>query len=125
MRKGNATWSPSEDIIAFNAAPPGKPTQVWTMPASGGEARLMTSGEDRQMHFFYSPDGQWLYVQPNHLNIHRMPAEGGALEPVTEFPESGLFIDYPTISPDGSFLAYSCASGGSSLWLLTLDSGSP
>jgi len=47
-------------------------------------------------------------------------AEGGPLEQVTRFPEAGLFIEEPNISPDGKFLVYSRENGGSSLWLLTL-----
>jgi hypothetical protein len=44
---------------------------------------------------------------------------------VTHFPESGLFIEEPTIAPDGSFLAYCKSNGGSSLWLLTLATPEP
>ena len=43
-----------------------------------------------------------------------------SLQGVTNFPESGLFLEEPTISPDGKFLVYSRSRGGSSLWLLTL-----
>ena len=49
-----------------------------------------------------------------------MPAAGGELQPVTRFPELGLFIEEPTISPDGRYLAYNRGSGGSSLWLLSI-----
>jgi eukaryotic-like serine/threonine-protein kinase len=31
----------------------------------------------------------------------KRPADGGPLRPVTHFPESGLFLEEPTISPDG------------------------
>ena len=41
-----------------------------------------------------------LYFQPNHLNIYRMPADGGPVQQVTQFEESGLFREEPTISPD-------------------------
>ena len=69
---------------------------------------------------FYSSNGRWLYFQPNHLNIYRMPAEGGPVQQVTHFPESGLLIEEPTISPDNRYLVYCRSNGGSSLWLLTL-----
>ena len=94
--------------------------QIWKVSAQGGEERQLTSGDERMRHVFYSPDGRWIYVQPSHRNIYRLPAEGGPLRPVTNFPESGLFIEEPTISPDGRFLVYSRSRGGSSLWLLTL-----
>ena len=43
--------------------------------------------------------------------------EAGILE---KFPESGLFIEEPKLSPDGRWLAYCRNNGGSSLWLLEL-----
>jgi WD40-like Beta Propeller Repeat len=52
----------------------------------------------------------------------RSPASGGPLQKVTNSPESGLFIDEPTISPDGRWLAYCRSNGGSSLWLLKIGS---
>lgn len=76
-------------------------------------------------HAFYSPDGRWLYVQPSHRNIYRLPATGGALQPVTSFPESGLFIEEPTLSPDGRTLAYCRSNGSSSLWLLSIGKPRP
>ncbi|HWX24960.1 MAG TPA: Tol-Pal system protein TolB, partial [Vicinamibacteria bacterium] len=51
---------------------------------------------------------------------YQMPADGGPVEQVTRFPESGLFIEEPTISPDGRYLVYCRGNGGSSLWLLKL-----
>ena len=49
-----------------------------------------------------------------------MPADGGEVKPVTKFPEHGLFLEEPTISPDGRWLVYNRGKGGSSLWLLTV-----
>jgi len=86
----------------------------------GGTETVLTSGYERMRHVFYSPDGRWIYVQPSHRNIFRMPAEGGALQRVTNFPESGLFLEEPALSPDGRHLAYCRSHGGSSVWLLTL-----
>jgi len=95
--------------------------QLWKMPATGGKAERLTEGSDRIRHMFYSSDGRWLYFQPNHQNIYRMPAAGGPAQRVTHFPESGLFIEEPTISPDNRCLVYCRSNGGSSLWLLTLS----
>jgi eukaryotic-like serine/threonine-protein kinase len=114
-----ATWSPDGRWIAFSGNT-GTTVQVWRVSADGGREQQLTTGYDRMMHPFYSRDGRWLYVQPNHHNIQRMPADGGALTPVTSFPESGLFLEEPTLSPDGRWLVYMHARGGSSLWLLTL-----
>ena len=49
-----------------------------------------------------------------------MPADGGALQQVTRFNESGLFLEEPTISPDGRWIYYNKGGGGASIWMLTL-----
>ena len=56
----------------------------------------------------------------SHRNIEQLPADGGPSRPVTNFPEPGLFLEEPTISPDGRWLVYLRSKGASSLWLLTL-----
>jgi TolB protein len=98
--------------------------QIWKIPVDGGKERQMTTGYERIAHVFYSPDGRWLYVQPSHRNIYRMASDGGPMQPVTRFPESGLFIEEPTISPDGRYLVCSRSHGGSSLWMLTIATSS-
>jgi Tol biopolymer transport system component len=54
-----------------------------------------------------------------------MPADGGRVEQVTHFPESGLFLEEPTISPDGRSLVYCRSNGGSSLWVMQLGLEQP
>jgi Tol biopolymer transport system component len=117
--KYDGRWSPDGRWIIFPSNAGGS-LQVWKVSAQGGEERALTSGFERMRHVFYSPDGRWIYVQPSHRNIFRLPEEGGPLQRVTNFPESGLFLEEPTISPDGKFLVYARSRGGSSLWLLTL-----
>ena len=118
--KYEASWSPDGSWLAF-AANTGGAVQAWRIPAAGGGELQLTTGYDRYRHVFYSPNGRWLYVQPNHLNILRMPASGGPLTPVTHFAEdASLFLEEPTISPDGRWLVYNRGGGGSSLWLLTV-----
>ncbi len=117
--KYQGAWSPDGRWMAFSADSGGT-IQVWRIPADGGEERQLTFGLERNLHLFYSPDGRWLYVQPSHRNIWRMPAEGGQLQQVTRFPESGLFIEEPNISPDGRWLVYNKGGGGASLWMLTI-----
>ena len=73
-------------------------------------------------HPSFSPDGRWIYVQPSHRNIWRVPAAGGPLQQVTTFAESGLFLEEPTLAPDGRALTYARWKGGASLWLLSLGS---
>ena len=117
--KFNAIWSPDGRWVVYASNTNGS-GQLWRIPAAGGKAEPLTQGDDRVRHMFYSPDGRWLYFQPNHLNIYRMPADGGPVQQVTDFPESGLFLEEPTISPDGRYLVYSRGNGWSSLWVLQL-----
>ncbi len=95
--------------------------QLHRMPLDGGPEVALTAGQQERMrHQSFSRDGKYLYVQPSHRNVMRVPAAGGGLEPVTTFPDSGLFIEEPTVSPDGRWLAYCRSNGGSSLWMVTL-----
>ncbi len=117
--KFDNVWSPDGRWIASTALQDSV-IQLFRMPASGGTMQQLTTGYERMRHPFYSPDGRWIYIQPSHRNIYRVPAEGGPLEQVTRFPEAGLFVEEPTISPDGRYLYYCRGNGGSSLWLLKL-----
>jgi eukaryotic-like serine/threonine-protein kinase len=120
--KFSAVVSPDGHWLVYTSNANGS-NQLWRMPSGGGSAEPLTKGDERVRHMFYSPDGRWLYYQPNHLNIYRMPADGGPPQQVTHFAESGLFIEEPTISPDARFLVYTRRNGGSSLWVLQLGHG--
>ncbi|MGH9532681.1 MAG: protein kinase domain-containing protein [Terriglobales bacterium] len=120
--KSPLVWSPDGRQVLYASTADGA-MQVWRMPAEGGKEEQLTFGHERMRHAFYSPDGKWIYVQPSHRNIYRIPASGGVMQPVTRFPESGLFLEEPTISPDGRSLLYCRSNGGSSLWLITLEAG--
>ena len=90
------------------------------MPAGGGAEERLTTGDEGIRHAWYSSDGRWLYLQPSHRNIDRIPASGGQVQPVTNLPEAGLFMEEPTISPDGRYLYYCRSNGGSSIWRMRL-----
>jgi len=117
--KYDPIWSPDGQWVVYSSNQGGN-LQIWRMATARGEEQRLTGGHDRIRHISFSPDGRWIYLQPNHLNIYRMPAGGGPFQQVTNFPESGLFIEEPKLSPDGRWLAYCRNNGGSSLWLLEL-----
>src|SRR5439155_15230430 len=53
---------------------------LWTVPASGGVARRLTSGLGMASHPSLSPDGKWLAFSgrdEGHAEVYVMPAEGG------------------------------------------------
>lgn len=124
VEKFDSCWSPDGQWVAFTALE-GNQYQVRRIPSTGGREEVLVSDPERLRHAFYSRDGRWIYVQPSHRNIFRIPATGGRLEKVTDFPESGLFVEEPGLSPDGRFLVYCRSNGGSSLWLLTLAEEEP
>jgi Tol biopolymer transport system component len=115
----DAIYSPDGKSIAVTYSKDGT-IQLFRMLAGGGPMQQLTSGYERMRHPSFSPDGKWIYIQPSHRNIYRVRAEGGPLEQVTQFPDAGLFLEEPVISPDGRYLYYCRGNGGSSLWLMTL-----
>jgi Tol biopolymer transport system component len=95
----------------------------------GGETRVViaTPGQSNA-HPIVSPSGRWFYYQANHKNLYRLPgpAQGWrTAEPqkVTNWPESGLFIEDPRISADGRQLIYSRGRITGDLWLLRFSTG--
>jgi TolB protein len=120
--KYEGVFSPDGRWIVFNSNAGGS-VNLWRMPTDGGDVEALTRRSARIRHFGFSRDGRWIYLQPSHQNVFRIPAAGGPLQPVTRFPESGLYIDEPHLSPDSRFLVYSRNYGGSSLWVLTLGGG--
>ena len=91
-------WSPDGQEIAFNADRDGG--GVWIVPASGGDARRLTTGSDVAA---WSPDGQWLAIRRG-TDLYRMPISGG--EPTSLGPGYT-----PRFSTDGRWLYYSQHTG--------------
>ena len=90
---------------------------------AGGSPQTVVATPSADYHPFISPSGKWLYFQKDHKNIYRVP--GPALnwqksEPqkITHFPESGLYLDDPQISMDGSKLLYSRGKITGDIWLM-------
>ena len=98
---------------------------IHARPIDGGETRVVAStpGQMGSGHPMLSPSGNWFYYQVDHKNVYRVPGPSQGwrkAEPVrvTDFPESGLFIEDPRISPDGKQLIYSRGKITGDLWLL-------
>ena len=107
MEAGLPQWSPDGSQIAFTARTPGKPWQIFLIPAGGGDPQQLTSGELDSVDPQWSPTGEFLaysgtYAQVRGLDvpIHVLDMKTRA---VTTVPGSaGLFS--PRWSPDGRYL---------------------
>jgi Tol biopolymer transport system component len=118
--KFDCAFSPDGKSIAVTGLKDGV-SQLFDLPIAGGALKQLTTGYERMRHPSFSPDSRWIYIQPSHRNIYRVRIEGGPLEQVTHFPDAGLFLEEPTVSPDGRHLYYCRGNTGSSLWLMTLE----
>jgi eukaryotic-like serine/threonine-protein kinase len=99
-------------------------------PIDGGETRVVAAapGQMGSGHPMLSPSGNWFYYQVDHKNVYRLPGPSQGwrkAEPqkVTNFPESGLFIEDPRLSMDGRELIYSRGKITGDLWLLRFGKG--
>jgi Tol biopolymer transport system component len=89
----------------------------------GGQPRVVASTPRQDYHPFFSPSGRWVYFQPDHKNLYRVPGpaqDWKQADPVkiTDFPESGLFLEDPQISRDGKQLLYSRGKITGDIWIL-------
>jgi serine/threonine protein kinase len=98
---------------------------VHATPMAGGPARVIVATPRQDYHPFFSPSGRWMYFQPDHKNLYRVPGpaqDWKQAEPakVTDFPEpAGLFLEDPQISRDGKQLLYSRGKLTGDIWLLS------
>ncbi|MFI5246934.1 MAG: protein kinase [Nitrospirales bacterium] len=90
-----------------------------------GESRTIVDAPRQKFHPFLSPSGRWLYYTLDHKNLYRVP--GPALswrknkpERVTNFPETGLFLEDAQISHNGRQLFYSRRRVTGDIWLMHL-----
>ena len=103
----------------------GGPMNVMAVPVAGGTPRLVSMGTYDGYHPLFSPSGRWLYFQPGHKNLFRVPgpAQGWATAPpqkVTDFTGFDLYIENPRISGDGSKLFYTRGRRTGDIFILHL-----
>ena len=118
-----AAVSPDGRWLVYQSTAAGN-VDLRAVPIDGGPSLVIvaTSGED--YHPFFSPSGRWLYFEPNHKNIARVPGPAqewrtAAPETVTHFPESALSLEDPQVSPDGRQLGFSRIRTRGDVWILT------
>jgi Tol biopolymer transport system component len=113
--------------IAFQTAQEGAVT-VAVVPATGGEPRIVVPPEFGAFHPFFSPSGNWLYFQPNHKNIFRVPGpaqnwKSAPPQQVTEFSGVDLYLEDPRISRDGKKLFFTRGRRTGDILILHLGRG--
>jgi len=119
---GVATISPDGQWLIYPSIKTGN-VDLRALPIVGGEARAVVETLRQDYHPFVSPSGRWLYFQLDHKNIYRVPGPAQhwrKVEPekVTNFPESGLFLEDPLLARNGRWVLYSRGRITGDIWLM-------
>ncbi len=122
------TISPDSEWLVYPTTESGDVDLV-LVPLTGGRSRLLVRTERQDGHPLFTRSGRWLYFQPDHRNLWRIPgpAQGwrkAAPQQVTHLPESGLFLEEPQLAGDGRQLFYSRIQTAADLWVVELESPS-
>lgn len=104
------TWSPDQQTIAIMGKHPGEPWKLYTIPAQGGNLKMLLTENRNEADPSWSPDGKQLAYgrSPEYMGEESTKKAIYLLDMTTgrskELPGSiGLFS--PRWSPDGRFLA--------------------
>jgi dipeptidyl aminopeptidase/acylaminoacyl peptidase len=110
-RVGSPALSPDGRLVAYTVREAdweddAYETQIWVVPAAGGEPRQMTRGDNSASAPAWSPDGAWLAFvaeRDDTRQVYRIDPTGGEAEPVTASKEG---VSSYAWSPDGTSIAY-------------------
>ena len=83
-----------------------KTVALWRVDADGANARPLTSGDARDEHPFFSPDGKTLAfvsTRTGEPQVFFLPLGGGEAEQKTRFPGG---VDSPRFSKDGRYVVF-------------------
>lgn len=111
---GSPSWSPDGQRIAFDSRPPGEPSSIYVVAATGGATRRLTGPGSTDILPVWSPDGQSIYFTSDRTGrreIWAIPAAGGQPAQVTS---NGGFEVFPT--PDGQYLYYTKSPEKAGVW---------
>jgi len=116
--------SPDGQWFVYQSAERGN-VDLALAPVAGGRARWLVQTDRQDHHPIFTSSGKWLYFQPDHRNLWRIPgpSQGWRAAPpeqVTHYPESGLFLEEPQLSADGRRLVYSRIRTAGDLWTIEL-----
>jgi Tol biopolymer transport system component len=116
--------SPDDRWVVYQSTQSGN-VDLRTVSTDGGPSRVVVATPSEDYHPSFSPSGRWLYFQPDHKNLTRVPGPAqnwreARPETVTHFPESGLLIEDFQPSRDGHELAFARGRMTADVWILTL-----
>jgi Tol biopolymer transport system component len=116
------SWTPDGDIVY--AARSGAHLNLWRASARGGPPRQLTVDAGNNFHPCVSSDGRTMVFASDRsgaIGLWRMVLDGSGVAPLTYGREAVR----PSVSPDGSWVAYQEGHGwvGSSLWKVPAEGG--
>lgn len=118
-------WHPAADRMAFRGCDEqGNGCGIWTMNGNGGE-RTQVTNVPADTRPAWSPDGRYILFTSNtrhgNWDIYRVGAADGNVVRLTEHGANDVL---PTVSPDGSWVAFlTTRSGQWELWAVPLGGG--
>jgi TolB protein len=115
--------APDGSIIVFSAKPSGGTRNLWVCGPDGENMFILVSTEYADREPSFSPDGQTLYFVSGAgetFGVYSVPITGGEVELVLAFPG----VSRPTVSPDGTLLAFTSAFGGG-VYVAEIDGANP
>ena len=127
-RAMGAAWSPDGKTVAF-LSDRSSEYQVWTVPATGGEATKLTTGlKGEYSPLIYSPDGNWLVTTERSDAVVLINAKTGEVKQVDISPNYSSYDSFnidTRFSPDSKFLAYTRVEDNwnVAVWLYDIAAG--
>jgi len=118
------TITPDGKLVIYQSTQSGN-VDLRAVPIEGGPSRVVVATPHQDYHPFVSPSGRWLYFHLDHKNLWRVPGPAQDFRPaapqkITDFPESGLFLEDLQIPDNGRRLMFARGRIAGDIWLLTL-----